>query len=409
MPLLLKTPLLRFPGYDEDWKLQRMDQLVSRVSKPVQVQRLHLYQQIGIRSHGKGIFHKDPVSGTELGNKRVFWVKENLLLFNIVFAWEQAVARSTHSEVGMVASHRFPMFKPRDGVADLDFLWATFLTTKGKYLLEIASPGGAGRNKTLGQKEFDKLKLCVPCLPEQQKVGNFITAITSRLEQLERSKELLENFRRGLIQDVFNGRRRLTKRDGSAFPDWEEMRLNEILKERKTRNTEGNVTEVFSVAKNKGIVNQLEHLGRSYASEDLSNYKIVKPNDLVYTKSPTGEFPYGIIKQNKLDRTGIVSVLYAVYQPAHENYAALLNYFFSIWTSTFNYLNPLVHKGAKNTMNIGNSEFLNGAKIRLPVSEDEQLSIINLFRTVDERVQLAEQQISKTKAFRSGILQQMLP
>lgn len=132
-----------------------------------------------------------------------------------------------------------------------------------------------------------------------------------------------------------------------------------VLSERKTRNFDGGVTEVFSVAKEKGVVNQIEHLGRSYASDDISNYKVAEPSDVIYTKSPTSGFPYGIIKQNKLPRSGVVSVLYAVYKPKDAHVGYLLDQYFSSSIRTSNYLGALVQKGAKNTINIGNGAFLN--------------------------------------------------
>jgi type I restriction enzyme S subunit len=77
----------------------------------------------------------------------------------------------------MIASHRFPMYSPVETQSDLDYLLQFFLTRKGKSLLELASPGGAGRNKTLGQKEFENLKFLVPNVAEQTKIASFITAI----------------------------------------------------------------------------------------------------------------------------------------------------------------------------------------------------------------------------------------
>src|SRR5881392_1469089 len=104
----LKNPKLRFPEFEENWRKMRINQLTERVSIPVVVEANESYTQIGIRSHGKGLFHKEPAAGKELGNKRVFWVKEDLFVVNIVFAWEQAVAKTTKAEFGTIASHRFP-------------------------------------------------------------------------------------------------------------------------------------------------------------------------------------------------------------------------------------------------------------------------------------------------------------
>lgn len=189
--------------------------------------------------------------------------------------------------------------------------------------------------------------------------------------------------------------------------DWKPVQLKEILKEHKSRNTKNQVEEVFSVAKEKGVINQIEHLGRSYASDDISNYKVVYPNDVVYTKSPTAGFPFGIIKQNKLDRTGVVSVLYAVFKPKNIELGLLLDFYFSSWVNTYNYLVPLVHKGAKNTMNIGNEDFLNGAKIYLPTQKEEQKKITDFLIQIDNRIaQLAEKK-ENLELYKKGITQKI--
>ena len=135
------------------WSRRKITEILERVAKPVSPQENTKYREIGIRSHGKGIFHKDPVTSLDLGNKRVFEVIPNSFVVNIVFAWEQAVAKTTENEIGFIASHRFPQFQPKNNSCDIDYLLYLFKTSKGKHLLGLASPGGAGRNKTLGQKE----------------------------------------------------------------------------------------------------------------------------------------------------------------------------------------------------------------------------------------------------------------
>jgi len=100
-----KIPELRFPEFGEEFEIRKIKDLFNRAPESVDVKQEELYREIGIRSHGKGIFHKPPVFGESLGNKRVFWVKEDSLVLNIVFAWEQAVAKTTSDETGMIASH----------------------------------------------------------------------------------------------------------------------------------------------------------------------------------------------------------------------------------------------------------------------------------------------------------------
>lgn len=223
------VPKLRFPEFQSEWKLGTIRQYVQKTVEPVDVKPDEQYRQIGVRSHGKGLFHKEAVSGSELGEKRVFWVQPNALVINIVFAWEQALALTTKNEKGMIASHRFPMFSPIKGKSDLHFMLHFFMRKQGKELLALASPGGAGRNKTLGQSEFMKLKVTWPGSDEQKKIATFLSALESKLEALRRKRAELERYKKGLMQQLFSRKLRFTREDGTAFPNWREKALSYYL------------------------------------------------------------------------------------------------------------------------------------------------------------------------------------
>lgn len=193
----------------EGWSRRKLAEILYRIVDPVEVDPTDIYQEIGIRSHGKGIFHKEPVQGEKLGNKRVFWVKSDCLIVNIVFAWEQAVARTTKEEVGKIASHRFPMYRPKDNAADVDFLTYYFKTPHGKRLLGLASPGGAGRNKTLGQKEFGNIGLLLPTGIEQQKIARILSTWDKAIATVEKLIENSKAQKKALMQQLLTGKRRL--------------------------------------------------------------------------------------------------------------------------------------------------------------------------------------------------------
>jgi len=186
-----------------DWKTERIDYFVERVSEPVDVQPEKTYREIGVRSHGKGVFHKKEIKGHELGNKRVFWVNSDAFIVNIVFAWEHAVAKTSDEESGFIASHRFPMFIPRKSRVDLRFLTIFFLRKRGKHLLGLASPGGAGRNKTLGQSNFAELKVSFPTLEEQVRIADFYEALDKKVKLVTEQIEHTETFKKGLLMQMF--------------------------------------------------------------------------------------------------------------------------------------------------------------------------------------------------------------
>src|SRR5262249_23631230 len=135
--------------------------------------------------------------------------------------------------------------------------------------------------------------------------------------------------------------------------------------------------EVYSVSVHKGLINQVEHLGRSFSAEKTGHYNRVRPGDIVYTKSPTGDFPLGIIKQSKIEKEVIVSPLYGVFTPETLHIGVMLDAFFEAPENTKSYLASLVQKGAKNTISITNKRFLEG-RLTLPIDTKEQAAIADL-------------------------------
>ena len=149
------------------------------------------YTEIGVRSHGRGVFHKEPITGEDLGNKRVFWLKPGTLVFNIVFAWERSVAVLSEDEAGLIASHRFPMYEMLPGRAHAGFMKHYFTTGYGHYLLRLNSPGAAGRNKTLNQSALMKEEVWLPPAETQRAIADFLDRKTAAIDALISKKERL--------------------------------------------------------------------------------------------------------------------------------------------------------------------------------------------------------------------------
>lgn len=194
----------------------------------------------------------------------------------------------------------------------------------------------------------------------------------------------------------------------SEFKDaWEHKQLNELLSEAKKRNTDLKYgkDEVLSVSGELGIVNQIEHLGRSYAGVSVHQYHVVEVGDIVYTKSPLKANPFGIIKLNK-GKAGIVSTLYAVYTvnkaTAHGEF---LDQYFSLDTNTNRYLRPLVKKGAKNDMKINNAYVLHD-RIFAPTLA-EQKRIASFLSVLDHKIAQLKQKKSHLEQYKKVAMQKI--
>ena len=163
--------------------------------------------------------------------------------------------------------------------------------------------------------------------------------------------------------------------------------------------------DVLSVSDDFGVVNQIKLLGRSYAGKSVSSYKILLPGQIVYTKSPLRDKPFG--KENNY-QVGIVSVLYAVYNAREGISSKYIQRYFEPKQRINKYLIPLVNKGAKNTMNISDEMSLNG-KITKPVTICEQQAICSYFDKVDELISTASSRLASLKQVKEASLQAMFP
>lgn len=105
-------------------------------------------------------------------------------MLNIVFAWERALAITADHEVGMIASHRFPMFRPDPKQVVIEYDLHYMLSDVGSNTLQLASPGGAGRNRTISQEQFLKTEIPLPPVEEQKKIVDVVNTTESDLRSL---------------------------------------------------------------------------------------------------------------------------------------------------------------------------------------------------------------------------------
>ena len=188
--------------------------------------------------------------------------------------------------------------------------------------------------------------------------------------------------------------------------EWKKKQLSECLNISNETNEDNRYgkDDVLSVSDEVGVVNQIKYLGRSFAGKSVTNYGVLKTGQIVYTKSPLKAKPFGIVKQN-LGDSGIVSVLYAIYDAKEGVDAGYIHYYFDPAWRLNEYIRPLVNKGAKNTMNISDETTLEGY-ITIP-SFSEQKLIAEYFSNLDKQISIQEQRLEKLKQIKSACLKNM--
>lgn len=182
-----------------------VDDVIKLHRRPVDVVDSETYGEIGVRSFGKGIFHKPSISGRELGAKRVFWIEPDDLVFSSVFAWEGAVAKASQAEKGMIGSHRFMTYRVESDMADLRYLLSYFTSDVGQEMIRKSSPGSAGRNKTLGIKSFSQQEMMLPELSVQKRVAQILDGVSEAASRSSLAGEHMIALRRSLLNSAFSG------------------------------------------------------------------------------------------------------------------------------------------------------------------------------------------------------------
>ena len=275
---------------------------------------------------------------------------------------------------------------------NIDFLYY-LIQTKKKDLIRNAC---GSTFLEISANEIRKIKVAVPVQNEQEQIAKLLSLIDERIATQNKIIEKYES----LIQAIIYQK----KTDGIRKGNWQKTELSKVLQERTEKNINGYT--VCSVSVSQGVINQIEYLGRSFAAKETSHYNVVKYGDIVYTKSPTGDFPYGIVKRSYIKNAVAVSPLYGVYKPINDNIGVILHFYFMQPNNAFNYLYPLIQKGAKNTINITNTRFLENS-IPLPKTEDEAVYIANALTRIQTKIDIEKSMLRSYEREKQYLLRQM--
>lgn len=383
------------------WKKFKLSDCLTKVERPVEVVLDKHYAQIGIRSHGKGLFHKESVTGEELGNKAVYWVEPDCFVLNIVFAWEQAIGKTTASEAGMIASHRFPMYRPKKELIDIDYLIYFFMTKRGKDVLEAASPGGAGRNRTLGQKTFLNSNIVLPPITEQRKIAEILSAQDRIIELKTKLLEEKKRLKKYLCQLIMGGNKIKLARGYSV------RLLSSITKKKLIKNKDLKYSVVLSNSAKYGIVPQNVQFDKNIANEEnIDRYYVAEIGDFIYNPRISTSAPCGPINQNDCC-DGVVSPLYTVFSCSAEFVCdKYLKYYFqtSLWHE---YIQSVANTGARyDRMNVSDKDFFSMA-INLPPLNTQRQCVV-LLDAFSNVIKLMEENLEQEKLKKKALMQQLL-
>ena len=404
------VPALRFPEFTEEWKRIRVSDLLDFYStNSLSWEQLEYKSNEPYNLH-YGLIHvglptlvdmaKDELPSIKDGNvpKKYELCKEGDVAFADASEDTNEVAKvvefyNLNDKKVVCGLHTIHGRNNNEQTAK-GFLGYCFSSTIFHYQIRRIAQGT--KIYSINTRNFSEVFVGLPSKSEQHKIATLLKLIDERISTQNKIIEKYESLIQAIIYKA--------KMDGISKGTWRRIDLCKVLQERNEKNVDGRT--ICSVSVSQGVVNQIEYLGRSFAAKQTSHYNIVKYGDIVYTKSPTGDFPYGIIKRSDIREDVAVSPLYGVYIPASDSVGVILHFYFMQPSNAFNYLHPLIQKGAKNTINITNGRFLENS-VPLPISKSEANTIAGILKTIQAKIEIEKnlsQSYTKEKEY---LLRQM--
>lgn len=210
----------------------RFENAAQSVSRPVNRIDNQNYVAIGLYNRGRGVFHKEETLGQDLGDSTFNWVKPNDLIFSGQFAWEGAVALASERENKKIASHRYPIYKAKDGV-ETGYLFSYFRTHRGKFLMNDCSRGAAGRNRPLNTNRLEKELIPIPEKGIQQSIVKLVQQEDLLKEKVNASIEILNAFKASLITEAVTGQLDIQKWQKRGMTDSRLDKIEEDMEQSK--------------------------------------------------------------------------------------------------------------------------------------------------------------------------------
>lgn len=387
----MNVPKLRFKEFTDEWKQTPLKNIIYsniiEAPKPTTD-----YIRLGIRSHCKGTFHELVKIENILSADKMYIVPKNNLILNITFAWEQAIAITDDNDEGKYISNRFPTFAFKDN--QLPTFYKYIIPQKRlKYDLNVASPGGAGRNRVLNKKLFLSIPVNIPLLKEQEKIAKFLTTVDKKITNLENTITSLENQKKGLLQQIFSQKLRFKDKNGNNYPNWEKKKLEDI----------SNIT--MGQSPDSDFVNT-EKIGTPFLqgnAEFTNKYpiekywctkpqKIANPTDILLSvRAPVGAI--NIANKKFCIGRGLSAISFNC------------NKLFGKYNLEFN-LFQLIKKSQGSTFSSINKKDISEIILFIPCLE-EQTKIADFLSAFDRKLENQKAQLEHWKQIKKGLLQQM--
>jgi type I restriction enzyme S subunit len=395
------VPVLRFPEFSGEWEVKKLEDIV-KINQGLQIPISERYTEQVDNS-----FFYITNEFLKEGSLKRYFIKAptQSVLCDVNDILMTRTGNTGLVVTGVKGAFHNNFFKIK--YSDKCYKWFLYYFLNLDYTQEtIRRLAGTSTIPDLNHSDFYRIKITLPDFPEQQKIATIISCADDKLQALKKKKNLLEQYKKGMMQKIFSQELRFKDENRNKFPEWKKKKLIEVAKFRrgsfpqpyglaKWYDDENGFpfTQVFDVDDNMKLKNDTKRK----ISLEAQNYSVFAKKGTVVLTIQGSIGRIAITHYDTfVDRTLLIFESYKV--PIHT-------YFFMY--SIFLLFQIEKEKAPGGTIKTITKEVLSEFKIFIPCLE-EQTKIANFLSAIDDKINLCNTQIEKTEQWKKGLLQKML-
>ncbi|MGY0391947.1 restriction endonuclease subunit S [Bizionia sp. KMM 8389] len=387
-------PQLRFSEFEDNWWKSSLDKVVKYTkgyafksntyeNKGIRIVRVSDLGADSIKSNNEKLY----ISKKNSEGLEKYLLKKNDIIVTTVGSHpkliESAVGRGVfvnNENEGFLNQNLLKI--EQNSLIDSKFLFSHLNSSRYRYYIKGIKRGNANQ-ANITVKELLEYRISLTSLEEQQKIASFLTDVDDKITKLTKKKTLLEQYKKGIMQKIFNQELRFKDDNGNEFPKWEVKKLGDI----------SNITTGSSNRQDSGLDGEYTFFDRSEDIRTSSRYLF--DGEAVIVAGEGSDF---------------IPKYYVGKFDLHQRTYAIMNFKDSV--SKYLYYCIYFHRKYFLSQAVGSTvkslrlPMFQKMPIKLPVIE-EQIKIANFLSDIDVKIEALNTKIEHSKSFKKGLLQQM--
>ena len=390
MATIQNIPKLRFPRFNEEWEVNKLNKFASINPKNSSLPESFVYIDLESVTDGH-LIKNNVISKNEAPSRAQRILKEKDILYQTVRPYQKN--NLYFNKIGdYVASTGYAQIRTKN---DSQFLFH-FLHTE-KFVANVMLRCTGTSYPAINSTDLSSIEISFPTLPEQQKIASFLCAVDEKIQQLSRKKELLEQYKKGVMQQLFSGKLRFKDENGEDYADWKPRKLADFCTffsgGTPTSTNQKFYSGTIPFIGSGNIYDSKVFNFISQEAYDSSSAKLVEKGDLLYALYGANSGELAISKMNGAINQAILCI---------RNSECIEYLYYVLLLNKDNIVAKYLQGGQGNL----SAQIIKKLKYRFP-SLPEQQKIANFLTRIDVKIESTNQQIHQMQSFKKGLLQQL--